>query len=222
MVGLVFMFGFGILFERLLAEPLMNRPGADLAVIITTLAGSILLVNAAQLIWGSRMKRLEPFIEGQVKLLGTNITAQDLIVILGAPLILILLSWILHNTRIGFAIRGVEQNRKSAELSGVNVRVIYFITFGISSCLAAIAGVMLGTSRFLVPTMGDTPLLKAFMVVILGGLGSLRGTILSAFIIGLIEAVSMSLINIYWTPAILFAIMIMVLVIKPTGISGEN
>ena len=96
--------------------------------------------------------------------------------LIAAPIILIALVWFLKYTRLRLAIRSVEQNRDSARLAGVNVSMVYTITFGISAGLAALAGIMLGTTRFITPTMGSTPLLKAFIVVILGGFGSIGGT----------------------------------------------
>ncbi len=220
--AVVFMVGFGMLLERLLVAPFVKRQGAALVVIITTLAGSVFLDNAAHLIWSPRMKQLPPFVEGSVQLLGTMISAQELAVIIGAPVILLAVAWFLRRTRLGLAIRGVEQNRDSAQLAGVNVSLVYSITFGLSSGLAALAGIMLGTTRFITPSMGTTPLLKAFIVVILGGLGSMGGTMLSAYVIGLIESLSMSYLGLYWTPAVLFGIMILVLVVKPTGLFGEE
>ena len=219
---LVFMVLFGMLFERLLIAPFMNRPGSGLVVIITTLAGSIFIENLAHIIWSPRMKQLPVFIEGQVKILGTKITAQEMVVLIAAPLILIALVLFLRYTRLGLAIRSVEQNRDSAQLAGVNVSMVYTTTFGISAGLAALAGIMLGTTRFITPTMGSTPLLKAFIVVILGGLGSMGGTMASAYIISLIEAISMSFIGLYWTPAVLFAIMILVMIFMPNGLFGKE
>jgi len=220
--ALVFMVVFGMFFERLLIAPFIKRQGAALVTIITTLAGSIFIENSAHIIWTPRMKQLPSFIEGDVNMLGTVIATQELVVVIGAPLILVTLAWFLKNSRLGLAIRGVEQNRDSALLAGVNVSMVYTITFGLSAGLAALAGIMLGTTRFITPSMGNTPLLKAFIVVILGGLGSMVGTMVSAYIISLIESISMSYLGLYWTPAVLFAIMILVLVFKPTGLFGEE
>jgi branched-chain amino acid transport system permease protein len=221
-ITLVFMVLFGMLFERILIAPFMSRPGSALVVIITTLAGSIFLENLAQIIWTPRMKQLPVLIEGSVKFLGTSITTQELAVLIAAPVILLALMFFLKYTRLGLAIRSVEQNRDSALLAGVNVTWIYRITFGLSAGLAALAGIMWGTTRFITPTMGSSPLLKAFIVVILGGLGSLGGTMVSAYIISLAESISMFFVGLYWTPAVLFAIMILVMIFKPSGLFGKE
>ena len=168
------------------------------------------------------MKQLPEFVEGQVKILGTVIAAQEMVVLIAAPLILVALVLFLKDSRLGLAIRSVEQNRESAQLAGVNVSKVYTITFALSAGLASLAGIMLGTTRFITPTMGSTPLLKAFIVVILGGLGGMGGTMASAYIISLVELISMSFVGLYWTPAVLFAIMILVMIFMPNGLFGKE
>lgn len=212
----------GVLMERSIIAPFVKRPDAALIVIITTLAASLFLENGIQIIWGPRMKQLSKLVSGKVELFGSAISSAEMIMVIIAPTILILMALFLKKTRLGMAIRAVEQNRESALLLGVNVSRIYSITFGISAGLAALAGVILGSTRLITPTMGSTPLLKAFIVVILGGLGSLGGTMVSAFIIGLVEATSTTYLGLYWTPAVLFGIMILVLIVKPTGLFGQE
>lgn len=221
-VAIVVLFGLGMFLERILIAPFISSGNIVLISTITTLAGSIFLENSAHLIWGPRLKQLPTLIEGKVKLLGTVITTQETMMIVAAPLILSVLVWFLKKTRIGLAIRAVEQNRGSALLVGVNVPLVYTLTFGISATLAAVAGMLLGSTRFITPAMGNVPLLKAFIVVILGGLGSLGGTMAGAYIIGFLEAVSISTVGLYWTPAVLFGVMILVMVIRPTGLMGEE
>ena len=120
------------------------------------------------------------------------------------------------------AIRCVEQNQKFAQLVGVNVSRIYSLTFGLGALLATVAGIFFGAKTFIVPTMGGEPLLKAFIVVILGGLGSLIGTVFGAYLVGFVEAFSISFIGLYGTPAVLFFLMIVVLMIKPSGLMGKD
>jgi branched-chain amino acid transport system permease protein len=221
-IAVVMLFGIGMLLERILISPFAKRPDASLIVMITTLAGSIFIENGIQIIWGPRMKQLPTLVTGKIQILGTSISTTEFIMLLGAPTILILLTLLLKYTKIGLAIRGVEQNRDLALLTGVNVSRIYSITFGISAGLAAAAGIMLGSTRIISPTMGSTPLIKGFIVVILGGLGSMGGTMIGAFVIGMIEAISTSFLGLYWTPAVLFGVMILTLIVKPTGLFGEK
>lgn len=221
-LALVVLFGVGVLLERLLVEPFASRSDISLVAIITTLAGSIFIENMIQIIWGPRLKRLDPLVNGSVDFLGTKISLQEALIVVCAPLLLLLLWYLFKSTRVGMAIRAVEQNRDAAFLAGVNPKFVYALTFGISSSLAAVCGIMLGSLRFLTPTLGASPLLKAFIVVILGGLGSLGGTIASAYFVGLLEAVSTSLVGLYWTPVVLFTLMIVVLIFKPSGLFGRD
>src|SRR4029078_5267728 len=111
--------------------------------------------------------------------------------------------------------------RDAAQLFGISVERVYVVTFAISSVLAGVAGILLGGLFSVSPDMGPAPLLRAFVVVVFGGLGSLPGTILGAYAIGMIEAFSSYYIGIYWTPVVLFVVLIAVLVIRPTGLLGR-
>jgi branched-chain amino acid transport system permease protein len=218
--SLIILFLVGILIYRLLVRPFLDQKNLPIIVVITTLGVSILLDNLAQIVWGARLKRLARMIEGKIELLGTNISAQEFLVICLAPAIVVLLAIFLKRTRMGYAIRGVEQNRDAALLLGVNVPRTYAFTFGLAASLAALAGIVAGSIRFMSPSMGSEPLLRAFIVVILGGIGSLSGTLLAAFIVGLVESASMFYFGIYITPAVLFLMMVMVLIFRPQGLFG--
>ena len=115
----------------------------------------------------------------------------------------------------------MAQNQDVAQLFGIGVEQVYIVTFAASAVLAGIAGILLGGLFSISPGMGTDPLLRAFVVVVFGGLGSLTGTILGAYAIGMIEAFSSYYIGIYWTPAVLFMVLIAVLVIRPTGLMGR-
>jgi branched-chain amino acid transport system permease protein len=221
-IAIAVLIALGMLSERILIAPFIKRRDVALIAIITTLAASLFFENGAQILWGPRLKQLPAMVQGNVRFLGTMVDLQDVIVMISAPIVLGLVALFLYRTRLGRAIRAVEQNRDSALLAGVNVPLIYSLTFGFSAGLASVAGVILGITRFITPTMGDAPLLEAFIVVILGGLGSLGGTMVAAYIIALIEATCMTFLGLYWTPVVLFAIMILTLVFKPTGLFGKE
>lgn len=210
----------GMIMEKILIEPFFAKPGATLMVVITTLGGMLIINSLAQIIWGPRIKSLPVFVKGVVSVLGVKLSIQELIIILLAPTILILFSFFLKKTKIGLAIRAVEQNLDYSLLLGINVKNIYMITFGISAMLACIAGMLLGAIRFITPLMGGGYLLKAFVIVILGGLGSMRGTLLAAYLVGIIEAASQYYFGLYWTPFFIFLILIFTLIFRPTGILG--
>ena len=214
--------GLGCLSEFILVRPFLDRPGLVLIAVITTLSAAILLENSALLIWGGRYKQLPPLIDGKVRMLSTAISAHEVVIIGVAPLTLVALWAFLKFTRTGSAIRAVSQNRESALLMGMNVPVLYSLAFGLSAALAGLAGILLGSIRFITPTLGNEPLVKALVVAIFGGLGSLAGTIGAAYVIGLMEAFSMFFIGLYWTPAVLFGVMILVLLVRPTGLFGKK
>ena len=214
------LFAVGILLERSTVSPFLKRPNAALVAIITTLSASIFLQNLAQIIWGPQIKQLPTIIGGRVALLGTKVSGDQILAMVLAPLLMFGLWLFLKRTKIGLAIRGVEQNRPSALLMGVNVQFIYSFTFGVAAAFAAVAGIMLARTQFIQPDMGSDPLLKAFIVIILGGLGSLGGTLTTAYLIALVEAISVTVLGLYWTPFLLFALMIVVLVVRPSGLFG--
>jgi branched-chain amino acid transport system permease protein len=212
----------GVSLERVLVRPFLDRPGADVVVIITTLAGALLLQYGAQLIWGPRPKRLERVSEGQISIAGLSITGHEMIIILLAPAIMVALAVFLKHTRVGLSIRAVEQNPSSARLAGISIGKVYSLTFAISGMLAGVAGVMLGAIMFVTPSFGTEPLIRAFIVVLLGGIGSLSGTVLAAYLVGLTEAVVATYAGIYWTPVVLFLMLIVVLAVRPRGLLGQE
>lgn len=221
-VAIAALAGLGILLNRVLIAPFLGRKDIVLVAVMTTLAGAFFLENAALLTWGPRIKQLDRIASGNFRMLGTAISMHELVIIILAPLVLIGLWAFLKWTRLGSAIRAVAQNRDTALLLGINVNAVYSLTFAISAALAGGAGVLLGAIRFITPTMGAEPLLKAFIVVILGGLGSLAGTIVSAYLIGFAEAASTYFIGAYWTQAAMFGLFIVILVVLPRGLMGRE
>ncbi len=210
----------GVVLYWLLVRPYVGRPGADLVVIITTLAGATFLQNAAQLVFGPRYKQLDRVVEGRIQFSNTAVGLQEIVIILLTPALLLGLAILLKRSKLGLAIRAVEQNQDSALLVGINVGWVYPLTFAVSAVLASLAGVLLGGLFFITPTMGSDPLLRAFIVVVFGGLGSLNGTVIGAYVIGLIEAIAVFFVGLYWAPVVLFVVLIGVLVLRPTGLMG--
>jgi branched-chain amino acid transport system permease protein len=210
----------GITLYLLIAQPFIGKGQADLMVIMTTLAAATFFENAVLREAGPRYKNLPHFAGGNQQFFNTAISHQELIIIVVGPSLLLLLALWLKRSKLGTAIRAVEQNRDTASLVGIHVGRVYIIVFAISAALAAVAGVLYGGEFFITPTMGDDPLLKAFIVVVLGGLGSLPGTAVGAYVVALIEATSSYYIGLYWTPPILFAMLIAVMLVRPSGLMG--
>jgi branched-chain amino acid transport system permease protein len=220
-VTLAFLVAAGALLFFLLVKPWVGKPNAELAVIMTTIAGSIFIQNLVLEVFGGRYKTIDQVVNGTIRIAGVVIEAQNLLCIVLAPVLLVGMWLLLTRTRTGLAIPAVAENRDAAQLFGIGVQKIYIVTFAASAVLAGVAGILLGGLFNISPDMGTDPLLRAFIVVVFGGLGSLPGTIVGAYAVGMIEAFASYCIGIYWTPVVLFLVLIAVLAIRPTGLFGR-
>ena len=220
-VAVAVLMGLGCLAEILLIRPFLKRGSLVLIAVITTLAGATFLENGTLLIWGGRSKQLPPLVEGDLKFLDVGISAHEAAIVGVVPVILALVWVFLQRTRLGAALRAVSQNQEAALLMGINVHLLYALSFAIAAGLAGMAGVFLGGIKFMSPSMGTDPMVKALVVVIFGGIASLSGPIRAAYVIGLLEAASVYTLGLYWTQAALFLVMIAVLMIRPTGLFGR-
>lgn len=220
---MILMAGVGWLLQASVVRPLIGRPNIVLVVVITTLAAASLIENGTLEVWGPRSKQIPALVDGNAMLLGVGVSLHQITIIFITPFILLALWLFLNRTRTGLALRAVAQNEDSALLVGLNVKMLYGLAFAISAALAALAGIFLGGYRFMSPVMGADPLLKALIVVVFGGLSSINGPILAAYLIGFFEAVCSYYFGLYWTPALLFAVLIITLMVRPEGIfSGKS
>jgi branched-chain amino acid transport system permease protein len=219
--GILGLMAVSAVLEWTVVRPFVGRRGGDLVVMVSTLAAATIIQNAIQLIWGPQLQRLPEIASGSVTIGGAPVGVQQLILVALAPAMLLSLAAGLKWTRAGLAVRSVEQNTDVASLFGVPIRRAQTIVFALGGGLAAVAALFLGGIYFVTPTMGSDPLLKAFIVIVFGGLGSLGGTVAGAYAIGLVESVSTYYVGLYWTPVVLFGAMIAVMLIRPTGLFGE-
>lgn len=219
---IVVMAGVGWALQASVVRPLIGRPNIVLVVVITTLAAASLIENATLEIWGPRSKQLPPLIAGNTTILGVGVSLHQIAIIVIAPVVLGALWFFLNRTRLGLALRAVAQNEDASLLVGLNVKALYGLAFAISAALAALAGIFMGGYRFMSPVMGADPLLKALIVVVFGGLSSVSGPIFAAYLIGFFEAICSYYFGLYWTPALLFAVLIVTLMIRPEGIFGSK
>lgn len=221
-VSVAAMVGVGILIERTVIRPFYDDKDILLITVMTTLAVMIFLEKGIQLVWGARLKQLEPIVPGRVTLIGTTISAQEALIIVLAPLLLGALWAFLRFSSTGRGIRAVGQNPKAAKLIGIDVPKLFILTFALSAVLAGLTGILLGSVRLITPTFGAEPLVKALIIVIFGGLGSLSGTIAAAYLIGILEAALIFFVGIYWAPSMLFVLLIAVLMFRPQGLFGRT
>ncbi|MBP3371269.1 MAG: branched-chain amino acid ABC transporter permease [Clostridia bacterium] len=214
----------GIIIERLAYKPL--RSAASLAVLITAIGVSYFLQNSALLIWGSATKIFPTVVAGDgVSLFGgqVRITAVALTTILTCVVIMIALTMFIKMTKIGKAMRAVSEDKGAAQLMGINVNGTISVTFAIGSALAAIAGVLLCSAYpNLMPTTGSLPGIKAFTAAVFGGIGSIPGAMLGGILLGIIEIFAKAYISTQLSDAIVFAVLIIVLLVKPTGLLGKQ
>lgn len=211
-----------VVYEIVLIRPLLKNESAILMVSVTTLAAAMININLVQIIWGPRVKQLPRLTNGTVKILDTAVGLQDIVIASVAPSAILALAAFLRWSRLGFALRAVEQNTDLARLVGISPKLTYSVTHAVSGALAGFAGFLLGAIVTVVPTMGNDPLLKAFIVVVIGGLGSITGTVIGAYTVGLIIAISQYTLGLYWTPVVLFGLLIAILAFRPTGLLGDR
>lgn len=221
-LAMIIMAGAGWLLQASVVRPLIGRPNIVLVVVITTLAAASLIENGALEIWGPRSKQLPTLIPGNTEIFGIGVSLHQIAIIVITPVILIALWLFLNRSRLGLALRAVAQNEDASLLVGLNVKALYGLAFAIAAALAALAGIFMGGYRFMSPVMGADPLLKALIVVVFGGLSNISGPIFAAYLIGFFEAICSYYFGLYWTPALLFAVLILMLMFRPEGLFGAR
>ena len=221
LIAIVVCMGLGVLIERLAYKPL--RQASKLAVLITAIGVSYFLQNAALLLWGSDTKIFPTVIIGTIEIGGVSISILTLITIAVCVLIIVALSLFINKTNTGRAMRACSEDKGAAALMGINVNRIISITFAIGSGLAAIASILLCSAYPSVyPTLGSMPGIKAFTAAVFGGIGSIPGAFLGGLLLGVIENLAKAYISTQMSDAIVFAVLIIVLLIKPTGLLGKK
>lgn len=224
LLSVVFCTLLGITIERIAYKPL--RKASSLAVLITAIGVSYLLQNIALLIFGADTKSFTSVIKiPALKLAGGDLTisGETLVTIPLCILIMVLLSIFVKKSKTGRSMLAVSEDKDAAVLMGVNVNKTIAITFAIGSALAAIASVMMFSSYpSLNSTSGAMPGIKAFVAAVFGGIGSIPGAMLGGILLGVIEIISRAYISSQLADAIVFLILIIVLLVKPTGILGKK
>jgi branched-chain amino acid transport system permease protein len=215
----------GILIERLAYRPL--RGTGSLAVLITAIGVSYFLQNMALIIWGANPRVFTSLFKGMsaIKLAGGQlvISPESLFTIIANIVIMVLLTLFVSKSKAGKAMRAVSEDNGAAQLMGINVNQSISLTFAIGSGLAAVAGVLMCSAYpVLIPTTGAMPGIKAFTAAVFGGIGSIPGAMIGGLILGVIEIFSRAYISTELADAIVFACLIIVLLVKPTGLLGKK
>ena len=214
----------GMTIERIAYKPL--RGASPLAVLITAIGVSYLLQNVALLIFGADTKSFTSVVTlPAIKLAGgeMTITGETIVTILSCIVIMIGLTAFINKSKAGQAMLAVSEDRGAATLMGINVNGTIALTFAIGSALAAIAGVLLCSAYpSLTPYTGSMPGIKAFVAAVFGGIGSIPGAFIGGILLGVIEILSKAYISSQMSDAIVFSVLIIVLLVKPTGILGKK
>ncbi len=214
----------GVVIERLAYRPLRSSP--SLAVLITAIGVSYLLQNAALLIWSSNTKVYPSIVTFEpLHLFGGALTirGETIVSICTCIVVMIGLTLFTGKTKTGKAMRAVSENRQAAELMGISVNRTIAVTFAIGSALAAVAGVLYCSMYpVLIPTTGSIPGIKAFTAAVLGGIGSIPGTLVGGLLLGIIEIFGRAYISQDLSDAIVFAVLIIILLVKPNGLLGKK
>jgi branched-chain amino acid transport system permease protein len=221
-VSMVFCAAYGAVIERIAYRPL--RHANKLSPLISAVGMSIVLQNIVMLAQGKEYKNLRPLLPSEGAAVGGANASPVQLFILGASLlIMIVLQLFVTRTRLGKAMRATSQDRVMAGLAGINVNQVISVTFMIGSALAAVAGVMVtlyyGVVHFF---MGYLAGIKAFTAAVLGGIGSIPGAMLGGFMLGLIENFGASYISSVYKDAFAFVVLIITLIIRPSGLLGER
>lgn len=215
----------GILVEKIAYRPLRNA-SSSLAVLITAIGVSYLLQNIALLVFGANAQTFPSVVKWEgLSLAGgkLKISGETIITIVVCIIIMILLMLFVQKTKPGQAMRAVSEDRGAAQLMGINVNSTISLTFAIGSGLAAIAGVLLCSAYpSVTPYTGAMPGIKAFVAAVFGGIGSIPGALIGGLLLGVIEILAKAYISSQMADAIVFAVLIIVLLVKPTGLLGKK
>lgn len=239
-IGIVVCTVLGVLTEKIAYKPLRNAP--PLAVLITAIGVSYLLQNVALLIFGSAAKNFTSVVDGMPPFLvvtdnGTRffsaaeagakislkISMETFISVVVSLVIMAALTWFINKTKAGKAMLAVAEDKGAAQLMGINVNGTISLTFAIGSALAAVASVLMCSAYpQLSPYTGSMPGIKAFVAAVFGGIGSIPGAMIGGILLGVIEQLAKAYISSQLSDAIVFLVLIVVLVVRPTGILGKK
>ncbi len=224
LAGMVLTGVLGIVIDKMALEPLRNKKAESITSLITTIGISNIILNLLIVVFGSQKRNFPSiFPKEQVKILGVDMQYTQLgMLVISVALMFILLA-LVNKTKIGLAMRASEQNIKAAKLMGINVNFVVSFTFFISGISAAVAGALVSSYYGMAyPNMGYIAGLKAFAAAVLGGIGSLPGSLIGGILVGISESAAASFLGSEYRDSMAFVILIIVLIIKPNGLFGKK
>ena len=210
---------FGILIERVLVRPLRR---SMLAVLLITLAVALMVEQVLLLIFGSEARNVPSFVSTAYHFLGVDISGQRLLALAAGILVLGGLWLFMQHTKLGAAILAISQDAEAAQYMGIPSDRMYSTVMGLSAGIAAAAGVLVAPFQTVIPGMGLLPLVKAFAIVVVGGLGSIPGSIIGALLLGYTETIIAFKISIEWSQIVSVAAVLITLILRPAGFFGKR
>jgi branched-chain amino acid transport system permease protein len=222
LITIVFCAVLGIVIEKVAYKPLRKAPA--LAVLITAIGMSFLLQSVALLIFKADPIAFKSIINvSTVSIGGVTISGITIVTLVVTFICMLSLTLFINKTKAGSAMRAVSEDKSAAELMGINVNRTISLTFAIGSGLAAVAGILFVCQyQSMKPTLGALPGIKAFVAAVLGGIGSVPGAMVGGIVLGVIESISKAYISTELTDAIVFGVLVLVLLLKPSGLLGKN
>jgi len=214
----------GVFIDKTGLEPLRKKKSKGISALITTIGISYIIQNLLMIVFGSQTKFFPKLFDyGNFTLFGSLVGVRQIVIFAIALLLLGLLTYVVNFTKVGLAMRAIEQNQKAAHLMGINVNSVITFTFFLGGASAAIAGTLIaGYYQMVYPVMGFMVGLKAFAAAVLGGIGILYGSIVGGLFIGLSETFAATYLGGSYRDAIAFLILIIVLLFKPSGLFGKK
>lgn len=220
LISVAFVATFGVALERFLVRPL--RPQGSLAILMITLAVGLMVEQILLLSFGSEARNVPSLVNATFPVFGVDLSGQRLIALVGSIVILSALWFFLQFTRLGAAILAVSQSPEGARYMGIPSDRIFSAVMGLSAAIAAAAGVLVAPFQTVIPGMGLLPLVKAFAIVVVGGLGSIPGSILGALLLGYSETIVAFTVSIEWSQIVSVAATLLMLIIRPAGFFGKR
>ncbi|SLM32442.1 Inner-membrane translocator [Desulfamplus magnetovallimortis] len=211
----------GYLIEKVLVAPLRKRDDWEIKVMMITLGLALLLDNSYQVLFGARMKSLPSILEGSLEIGEFILAYQDIVIFILSIGGILLFRWFLNNTRTGMSVRAVAQNPAGAQIVGIPKEFVFSATFAISTVMVGTGGILLAQKYFVTPTGGWDILVKAWVITAFGGMGSIKGSLYAAFILGMLEAFVGWYFGMTWVLIALFAVLLTTLAIRPQGLMGK-
>jgi len=217
---LMFAVGYGL--EKLLIAPLRKRADWENKVMMLTLGLALFLTSLYTVVFGARMKSLPPILDGILEVGQLVFSYQDIMIFVMSLGGIMLFGWLLNTTRLGMAVRAVAQNPIGAKIVGIPRERIFAATFAISTVMVGFGGILLSQKWFINPNSGGTIMVKAWVVTAFGGMGSIRGGLYAAFIIGMLEAFVGWMFGMSYGIIALFVLLLATLAFRPQGLMGKG